>query len=743
MFEKITTPNAGQKALTFFFFCCWMGQAIAQGSISGTVESEEGPVAFASIALKNTRYGTSSDLAGSFQLEHLPAGNYQLLVSAIGYLATGQEVTIVDGKTTEISLVLETTISELDEVVVTGTLKESFVSETPVKVEVLTASFFKNTPNSNVMEALQTVNGVQEQVACGVCGTNEIQINGMEGPYTLVMIDGMPIVSALSSVYGFNGIPAQLIERVEIVKGPASSLYGTEAVGGVINIITKSPEEASALSFNTFYTSHKEFNLDVATASSLSEKLQTLVSGNYFRNNQLLDDNNDNFTDIPLNTRVSLFNKWTLKRKENRAFSLAARYYYEDRFGGLTNWAPEFRGGDSIYGESIYTNRVEVVGSYQLPIRKEHFRIDYSYNYHDQNSVYGNTEYIADQSVLFANFSWDKPWKKHDLLLGATYRRQTYNDNTPATPSGEAKTIPGVFLQDEYHLNAKWKLLGGARLDHHEDHDLVFTPRVAVRYKPGKWTSMRLNLGEGFRVVNLFTEDHAALTGSRTVVISEDLQPEQSYNANFNLNHVFQSRLGSGTFDFDVFYNYFSNKIVPDYDTDPNLIIYNNLGGHGVVQGASLALDHSFTFPLRTKLGITYQEVYNVAPNEDGEAVRSNQEFAPRWSGIFNIGYDVRRWKLKFDYIGRVVGPQDLPVYAPPYEREEVSPWYTLQNLQVTKRLWKNTEVYSGVKNLWNWTQDSPLVAPEDPFGDAFDTAYAYGPLQTRRYFIGLRWRLP
>lgn len=737
---RTTTLLSGGLTL---LFCCCSFLLIAQGSISGSISSDEGPVAFANVGLENGKRGTSSDFDGNFELKEVAVGKHTLTISAVGFETLTRDVELKDSQHLQLEFSLKSSVSQLEEVVVTGTLKETFLRESPVKVEVLTPAFFKTSPSSNVVEALQSVNGVQEQVGCGVCGTNDIHINGMEGPYTLVMIDGMPIVSALSSVYGFNGIPTQLVERVEIVKGPASSLYGTEAVGGVINIITKSPSKTPLLSLNTFYTSHNEANLDIATSLKVGSKMRTLLSGNYFRNTERIDKNNDNFTDIPLNTRISIFNKWSLERKEKRVFNLAARYYYEDRFGGVLDWEPEFRGKDTVYGESIYTNRVEVIGTYQLPISSEHFRVDYSFNYHDQNSVYGSTPYIADQSVLFANFIWDKKIGKNDLLVGGTYRRQTYNDNTPATPDGDAKTIPGIFLQDEYKWSDKWSFLGGLRLDHHEDHDFVFTPRMAIKFRPSTWTTFRLNAGEGFRTVNLFTEDHAALTGSRKVEIADELAPEQSYNVNLNANHVFQSRLGSGSVDVDVFYNYFSNKIVPDYDTDQNRIIYGNLDGHGVVQGAALALDHTFTFPLKTKLGITYQDVYNVEKTEQGEEVRANQEFAPRWSGTFVIGYHFRRWGLNADYTGKIVGPQDLPIYDAPFNRDEVSPWYSIQNVQLTKSVWKHVEIYGGVKNLLNWTQESPLIDPEHPFGDAFDTAYAYGPLQTRRYFLGFRWRLP
>src|SRR5574343_1793781 len=151
----------------------------------------------------------------------------------------------------------------LDEIVISGTLKPVIRSETTVPVEIYTTNFLRKNPTSNLFEALQNINGVRPQLNCNICNTGDIHINGLEGPYTMVTIDGMPIVSALSTVYGLSGIPNALIDRIEVIKGPASTLYGSEAVGGLITIITKSPQNTPLLSADFFTTSWLENNLDL------------------------------------------------------------------------------------------------------------------------------------------------------------------------------------------------------------------------------------------------------------------------------------------------------------------------------------------------------------------------------------------------------------------------------------------------------------------------------------------------
>jgi hypothetical protein len=275
----------------------------------------------------------------------------------------------------------------------------------------------------------------------------------------MIMIDGMPIVSGLSSVYGLSGIPNALIERVEIVKGPASSLYGSEAVGGLINIITKKPQNAAAFSGDIFSTSWGELNTDLGFKFKAGKTAEVLTGVNYFKYGNRIDNNKDLFTDVTLQDRISVFQKWNFNRKENRQFSLAARYNYEDRWGGDVTWDKSYRGGTLRYGESIYTNRWEMLGTYQLPI-KEPVMFSWSLNDHDQNSVYGNTIYKARQKVAFGQLSWDKKIKNHDLLFGSALRYTFYDDNTPATalPNGLNNTervwLPGIFVQDEIALAA-------------------------------------------------------------------------------------------------------------------------------------------------------------------------------------------------------------------------------------------------------------------------------------------------
>jgi outer membrane receptor for ferrienterochelin and colicins len=653
---------------------------------------------------------------------------------------------------------------ELEELVISGTMKPMRRLESPVVVEVYTTQFFKKNPVPSIFEALQQVNGVRPQLNCNVCNTGDIHINGLEGPYTMVTIDGMPIVSGLSTVYGLYGIPNQMIDRVEIVKGPASGLYGSEAVGGLINIITKSPVKAPVFSVDIMGTSWKELQGDISMKWKIAKKTDVLLGVHGYHYNNPIDNNNDQFTDMTLQKRFSVFNKWNFIRRDGRVASTGIRYYHEDRWGGDMRWTKAYRGGDSLYGESIYTRRLEWIGQYQLPLRTP-LVFSWSYNYHNQDSYYGIVPFMAIQHIGFGQMTWQEDMGKHGLLAGAAVRYTRMDDNTSATIGQVNGTwLPGIFVQDEWKISEKHDLLGGLRYDHHTTHGSILTPRFAWKWKTGKNGVFRLNSGTGFRVVNVFTEDHAALTGAREVVISETLKPEKSYNVNLNYGYRLPMRYSVVSFDASAWYTYFTNRIMPDYDTDPNKIIYRNLQGNSISRGLSLNVNYDLANKLKLMLGGTFQDVY-ISQKQNGKYTRVQPVLVEKWSGVWTITYNTPLKGVSVDYTGSIYGPMRLPLAGELDPRPQFSPVWSLQNIQFTYKA-GTIELYGGIKNLLNWTPaknagfiisrpDDPfdkrvqydgngkvMVTPDNPYALTFDPTYMYAPNQGRRLFLGARFVL-
>lgn len=748
------------KNFFFLFLLLFSFSCFAQkGSVSGVLSIENGVVENATILFDKKII--LSDSAGKFSISDVEPGLHRLLISCVGFESFEKKLTVAPDSLIMLTINLTSIEKALDDVVVTGTLKEVKRMESPVAVEVYTPAFFKKNPTPNIYDALQNINGVRPQLNCQVCNTGDIHINGLEGPYTMVLLDGMPIVSSLSTVYGLSGIPNSLVERIEIVKGPASSLYGSEAVGGLINIITKNALAAPKLAADIFTTSWGETNTDVGFKVKLNKHIHLLSGINYFNFQNRVDKNQDGFTDITLQDRLSFFEKINISRKENKVFNIAARYMYEDRWGGDMRWNKSFRAGDSIYGESIYTNRWELLSQYQLPT-VEKLMLSLSYNEHYQNSAYGNTIFDAVQKISFAQLTWDKKIEKNDCLLGIALRYTFYNDNTAATSQPQKTWLPGFFAQDEINFSQKHKLLLGARYDYNNYHGNIFTPRVAHKWTINEHNTLRLNAGTGFRVVNLFTEDHAALTGAREVLIKNELKPEKSYNVNINyIRKMHFGNLGSVNLDASLFYTYFNNRIVGDFDSNPNQIIYDNLVGYAESKGITLNMDIALRNGIKIIAGATLME-NTLTQNKK----TYQQILTEKFTGTWSVSYKIKKINTSIDYTGNIYSPMRLPLLSEKDPRKAYSPWWSIQNIQFSFSGLKKIEIYAGIKNLLNFLpgRNNPFLIARsndpfdkdvqfdsngqvvadaaNPYGLTFDPNYMYAPNQGIRVFTGIRYSL-
>ena len=715
--------------------------------VKGVVFSEGKTLEGASVIVYGSKIGTITDASGNFELQLSNIKNPRIIISYLGHKSFIKKINTKEQNLGNIVLEID---DQLEEVVVSGTLKPVSKLDSPVPVEVYARTFFKANPTSSVFEALEIVNGIRPQLNCNVCNTGDIHINGQEGSYTMILIDGLPIVSGLSTVYGLSGIPQSLIERLEIIKGPASTLYGSEAIGGVINLITKIPENTNKVSYDTFVSDWGELNTDLGYKYKLTNQSTGLLGVNYFNYSNPIDNNGDGFTDLTLQDRVSIFNKFDIGKK----LSLATRYVYEDRWGGQIDWNSSYRGGDQIYGESIYTSRIEFFGNYKF---NEKFSFQFSLNDHNQNSAYGTTIFNANQTIGFGQFIWNKSVRKNDVLIGLAYRYTFYDDDTTATfddinskNKAEKTHLPGIFIQDEIKIDKQNRLLLGVRYDYNSIYGSIFTPRLNFKTSNKEQSSIfRFSMGSGYRVTQVFTEDHAALTGARDVVFLNDLKPEKSWN--INLNYVRKIYFTQGhiiDFDSSIFRTVFSNKIIPNYDSNPNQIIYDNLSGTSVTQGASININALFQNSLRINLGITYIDSF-----VEEEGVKSFPYLTERFQGVWRVEKKINRHGLSLDLTGSVTGPLKLPLLGDLDPRAPFSPTFSIINFQLTKRWNNTTEFYIGVKNILDFTPDKNSIARandpfdqnllnDNPYNLTFDPSYVYASNQGIRFFFGLRWNL-
>ena len=302
----------------------------AQNQLKGKIFEGDAPFEQATIFIEGSSESVLSNENGDFTLKTTQQKG-TLIVSSIGYKTVYISFEFEGNLFLEIGTIYLEPDLQLEEVVISGNLKPTSRKESTVPIELYQPKFLRTKPNASLFEAITNINGIRPQINCSVCNTGDIHINGQEGANTMILIDGMPIVSGLGSIYGLMGIPASLIKNIEVIKGPASTLFGSEAIGGVININTIDPRQTESITFESFYTNWDELNIDFGL--SYGSKNHGILGVNYFNNDLVIDDNSDGFTDIVLQNRVSIFNKWTSGK-----FTVAARYFFEDRWGGQTTY---------------------------------------------------------------------------------------------------------------------------------------------------------------------------------------------------------------------------------------------------------------------------------------------------------------------------------------------------------------------------------------------------------------------
>ncbi len=648
----------------------------------------------------------------------------------------------------------------LKETIITGTYKELRRENFAIPVEIYTADYFKTNNVYNLQDAIRMISGLQANIDGGVDGAADIEINGMEGTYALVMLDGAPITGGTGNLYGLMGIPMSIIDRIEVIKGPASTVYGTEAVAGVLNVITINPERGAKVAVDARLSSYLENSLDFA-ACFKEGKANGLFSASFYNMNYRWDFNKDNFMDLPLQNRIALFNKWTFRNKYQKSSSVFGRYLWEQRTGGEMQFKKVMRGTDERYAESIITNRVELMGNFALPISKVDLNLMFGFSHHSGDAAYGTTIFKHQERSGYLQMVYDnKVGKMSDLLVGVVYRFNYYDDNlltTLDTAEGLNKNkplvnhFPAIFLQDMIHVNENHEIIAGARLEYNSYFtNVAFAPRFDYKWMSNnKNNEIRFGFGTGFRTPNAFIDDKYAFTSGRSIELSEELKLEMAYGTHLDYIRKIKTDKVKALIETRLFYTFIQNMVEPEIDFVENVIRYENEDAFGMNFGLNVMADIEFTIPLKLNVGVNALGNF-LFEKEDGEDELeiSRPKNSPYLNAVFGIQYTFPKAGVTLDWNGILNSPMRMGVQDND-PRNEYSPWYTIQNFQCTKRFKKGVEIFAGVNNLFNVRPPQPILRPNDPFGKnpspdglVFDATYNYAPNQGVRGFFGVRYVL-
>ncbi|MGI6073668.1 MAG: TonB-dependent receptor [Fermentimonas sp.] len=545
---------------------------------------------YATIKLKGTTIGITSDITGHYFLRNLPLGNYTLEVSMVGFKTITKEVLIEQNKTLEINFELEDENISLDAVVVTANRNETTRRMAPSLVSVVDMQTLNLTNSTTLADGLKFSPGLRVENNCQNCGSTQVRINGMEGTYSQIMIDSRPIIGALAGVYGLEHIPANMIERIEVIRGGGSALYGAKAIGGIINVITKDPIRNSGEISHTMSSINVSGSLENNTMFNSSLVNDTRSAGIMIYGQHKIRDgfdyDGDGFTELPkLKNRAFGFHSFLRTGLYSR-LTLEYNNVHEFRRGGdrlnkqpfeayITEMAENYINNGSInyvwrshdqknkinlYSAVSHVYRDSYYGAGEPlvidlpPISSEptQYQIDQT-NADIQNNntrlhSFGNNTELTYQiggnymrsidKVIFmpANFTIGAEYSGGKLEDESIYRRDD--------PLSQKTRILSGFLQNEWKNNALSIILGG-RLDKHNLIDnAIFSPRINLRYNPTKNVNLRLTYSEGFRAPEIFDEDlHVDLAGGEQFIreFDKDLKEERSHSlsGSIDLYHYF------------------------------------------------------------------------------------------------------------------------------------------------------------------------------------------------------------
>lgn len=720
-------------------------------------------VAYATLALKGTTIGAATDATGHFFLKNLPTGRFTLVASAVGYAPAEREVELRADRTIEVNFELHEAALAVDEVVVSASRTETNKRFSPTIVSVASQKLFENTASCNLAESMNFQSGLRVENNCGNCGTTQLRINGLDGQYSQVLLDSRPIFSSLAGMYGLELFPASMIERVEVIRGGGSALFGSSAIGGVVNIITREPLRNSVALGNTtniLEGGSADFNTSL-NGSFVSDDYRTgIYLFGMVRSRDSYDRNDDGFSDIPkLNSETAGFRAYY---KTSAYTRLTAEYHHIHEFrrggnafnqpphmadiaeqldhkidgGGLKfDWfAPDDRHRLGIYLSAQHIDRDSYFGTEQNPT---------AYGGTNDMTVVAGAQYTyAFERLLFL---------PSDLTAGIEYNYNTLHDEYLGFGRDLRQTThtTGFFFQNEWK-SEKVNFLIGGRLDKHNlMRRVVFSPRANVRYSPIPQVGLRLSYSSGFRAPQAYNEDlHIDALDNKMVLIrlSPDLRPEYSHSlsASVDLYRTFgrvQTNLLIEGF-YTMLDDVFTLEKVGE-DSQGNVIKERRNASGATVAGIGAEFKAGIPGRFELQAGYTFQR------SRYDEPFRWSDDVAPQrrmFRSPDHYGYLTADWyplrDLTATLFGTFTGRMLVQHNAGAIERdaETLTPafWDMGFRLAYSFRLTAQLrlELNAGVKNLFDSFQR------DLDYGQAKDSAYIYGPSLPRTYFVGVKFAL-
>lgn len=743
------------------------------GTLEGQVMSDGEVLPWATIQLKNSQIGTTTDELGRYSLK-VPYGTYTVVCQSIGYKSISKEVTITNTTPLTLNFQLKEDVMGLEQVVVTGTKTDKRRTDSPVIVNLINSKTLDNVVATNLSEGLRFQPGLRVETDCQTCNYTQLRINGLQGGYSQILINGRPIFSPLTGLYGMEQIPTNMIERIEIVRGGVSALYGSSAIGGTVNVITKIPRQNDYAITYTHQNMGNNSNDHLLVGNTTVVNTERNAGATFFiskRDRDTYDHNGDNYSELPQLKNNSFGANFYFLPQENQKLEASISSINEYRYGGeMVDKAAH------LAQQSEERTHNVIMGSldYQINFNEEKSSLILYYGgQHTNRDHY--TGIIPDDEPELGQFMADPPYGISDVTThqGGAQFNHRFNEflggTTVVTMGSEfvyddvldvieaynykidqtTRNLSG-FVQNDWEVTPELNFLSGFRIDQHNLVDkTIISPRLSLLYKWNKETQFRLGWGTGFRAPQAFDTDlHIAFAGGgiSRISLAETLKEERSNSYTASANYDKANEHFIIGFTLEGFYTHLRDAfyLFPLGEDQFGERFEKRNGSGATVKGFTLETRANFDYLLQVETGLTLQSsMFNDAV-ENIEGLEAKREFlrTPNNYGYATLTYTPTK-ALSASANIVYTGPMELIHFGGEGTGQTIdeytrSPSFTELSLRLGynfefEKTKTGIEVFGGVKNLTNAYQD------DFDIGKNRDSNYVYGPGAPRTVFLGVR----
>ena len=711
--------------------------------IKGHVYDEnKQPVIGANVYWEGTQDGTTTDLDGFFELNKKGDVSH-LITSYIGYVTV---LTPVKDQPGPLEIVLKGEV-ELNEVVVSERKVATVSRRTSVlQTQKITYDEICRAACCNLAESFETNPSVDVSYSDASTGARQIKLLGLSGTYVQMLTENYPNFRGASSLYGLDYVPGAWMESIQVSKGTSSVKNGYEALAGQINVEFKKPQTADLFSANLFASDAGRYEANTDASWHVNDKLSTGLLIHYSNDKMSHDDNGDGFLDTPIKEQVNVMNRWSYN-SGSYVSQYGGRFLHENRTGGQVIHHESMT---DPYKIGLTTNRAELFTKQAFIIDKEKVEsvaLILSGSYHEQLSMYDRTPYNIYQNNVYASLLYEKEFSHaHSLSTGLSLNYDGFNENLVLggirTPYNRSEVVSGAYAQYTYNLNDKFILLAGIRADYSQRYDLFVTPRIHVKYNPFIWFHVRASAGKGYRTANVLAENNFLLASSRKMRIADNLDQEEAWNTGLNLSFYIPVADKELTLNGEWYYTNFIKQVVIDMDSNPHEVSFYNLDGESYSNSFQLEATYPFFRGFTMTAAYRYTDAQTDYRNTEGITYRMKKPLVSDYKGLLTASYQTPLKKWQFDVTSQFNGGGRMP------EASKLNPlWnsefkaYTVVNTQITK-YFRQWSVYVGGENLFDYTQDMPVIDAMNPRGENFDSSMIYGPVHGRKLYVGVRFNI-